>query len=258
MHRKVREGNPVETAVMNQSGQAQEGTQAGTQSSTQAGTQSSTQPSAQASAKPGAKGNSGAKRRARVHTRAALVDAAEAIFAERGAPTASIDEICTRAGFTRGAFYSNFRTVTDVFFALYERKTAELLSGTSGLADRLELRGDRDLLLEDFVGEMLEIIPADTQWYALRALFGMRAATDPEIATVLRAHGEEFQRGITPLLEHVANALGVALAPDADEAARVVIAAHVGAVLQGPFVDDAQRLRRDAVLAALRGVLRPA
>ncbi|GAA2846340.1 TetR family transcriptional regulator [Leucobacter komagatae] len=222
---------------MNQSGQAQGGTQA--------------------SAKPGAKGNAEPKRRARVHTRAALIDAAEAIFAERGAPTASIDEICTRAGFTRGAFYSNFRTVTDVFFALYERKTEELLSGTSGLADRLELRGDRDVLLEGFVEELLGIIPADTQWYALRALFGMRAATDPEIATVLRAHGEDFQRGITPLLEHVASTLGMTLAPDADEAARVVIAAHVGSVLQGPFVDEAQRLRRDAVLAALRGVLRP-
>ncbi|NYD26421.1 TetR/AcrR family transcriptional regulator [Leucobacter aridicollis] len=206
---------------------------------------------------PAAQAAAPARRRARVHTRAALLDAAEAIFAERGAPTATIDEICSRAGFTRGAFYSNFRTVTDVFFALYERKTAELLSGASQFEGRVAPGAKPADTLDGFVSELLAVIPADTQWYALRALFGLRAGADPEVAAVLRAHGEDFQHGITPVLARIAEALDSTLEPDIDEAARVVIAAHVGSVLQGPFVDDPESLRHAAVLAALRGVLRP-
>lgn len=194
--------------------------------------------------------------RARVHTRAALIAAAEAIFTERGAPTASIDEICTRAGFTRGAFYSNFRTIEDVFFALYERKTDELIAGMAAFDQRTPSANDtRESLIEAAADEMLRVIPADTQWYALRALFGLRTWSDPAIAAVLRAHGEAFQRQVVPVLEGVARAVKGTLTPDADEAARIVIACHVGSVLQGPFVDDPTRLRRDAILTALHGVL---
>ena len=194
--------------------------------------------------------------RARVHTRAALIDAAEAIFASRGVPTASIDEICKRAGFTRGAFYSNFRTVDDVFFALYERKTDELLAGMAGFGEHLRgADAEREATLEAAADEMLRMIPADTQWYALRALFGLRAWSDPEMSEVLREHGEAFQRQLTPELERVAAAVGGTLVPDAGEATRILIACHVGSVLQGPFVDSPPRLRRDAVLTALRGVI---
>lgn len=194
--------------------------------------------------------------RARVRTRGALLDAAAAIFAERGAPSASIDEICSRAGFTRGAFYSNFRTVDDVFFALYERKTDELIAGMEGFEQHHPQAGEsREVVIESAADEMLRVIPADTQWYALRAIFGLRAGSDPEMAEVLRAHGEAFQHQVVPVLQGVAQAVGAELIPDADEATRILIACHVGSVLQGPFVDTPDRLRRDAILTALRGVL---
>lgn len=197
-----------------------------------------------------------APRRARVNTRAALIDAAEAIFTERGAPSASIDVICTRAGFTRGAFYSNFRTVDDVFFALYERKTDELIAGMAGFEQKLSATaGPAARVLEAAADEVLRVIPADTQWYALRALFGLRAGSDPEMASVLRTHGEALQQQLAPVLGAVAHAVGSELVPDPDEATRIFIACHVGSVLQGPFVDSPARLRRDAILTALRGVL---
>ncbi len=44
----------------------------------------------------------------RALTRERLMTAARAVFAERGIPGASVEEICEAAGFTRGAFYSNF------------------------------------------------------------------------------------------------------------------------------------------------------
>lgn len=44
----------------------------------------------------------------RAATRDRLMAAARTVFAERGIIGASVEEICETAGFTRGAFYSNF------------------------------------------------------------------------------------------------------------------------------------------------------
>lgn len=54
-------------------------------------------------------------------TREALVAAATAEMAEKGLDGASLDAICARAGFTRGAFYVHFRDRDDLLVAVVER-----------------------------------------------------------------------------------------------------------------------------------------
>ena len=56
--------------------------------------------------------------RRREQTRARLLDAAHEVFAEVGMDAASVEMICERAGFTRGAFYSNFESKDELFLAL--------------------------------------------------------------------------------------------------------------------------------------------
>ncbi len=53
-------------------------------------------------------------------TREALIAAAAAEFAEQGLD-ASLDAVCARAGFTRGAFYVHFRDRDDLLVAVIER-----------------------------------------------------------------------------------------------------------------------------------------
>ena len=48
-------------------------------------------------------------------TRRALLDAAGDVFVERGLQGASVEAISERAGFTRGAFYSNFSSKEELF-----------------------------------------------------------------------------------------------------------------------------------------------
>ena len=48
-------------------------------------------------------------------TRRALLDAAAAVFIERGLQGASVEAIARRAGFTRGAFYANFASKEELF-----------------------------------------------------------------------------------------------------------------------------------------------
>jgi len=54
-------------------------------------------------------------------TREALLRAAMAEFAEQGLDGPSLDVICARAGFTRGAFYVHFRDREDLVAAVMER-----------------------------------------------------------------------------------------------------------------------------------------
>jgi AcrR family transcriptional regulator len=83
----------------------------------------------------------------REQTRAALLDAAERLWAERGIHGVSLDEIAGTAGLTKGAVYSNFTGKTDLLLALLDRHTqrdhgvdlCEELSGTG--EDRLERAG---------------------------------------------------------------------------------------------------------------------
>ena len=54
-------------------------------------------------------------------TRAALVQAALELFGEQGLDVPSLDAICDRAGFTRGAFYVHFKTREDILVAVMEQ-----------------------------------------------------------------------------------------------------------------------------------------
>ncbi|MFV0374908.1 TetR/AcrR family transcriptional regulator [Microbacterium sp.] len=56
--------------------------------------------------------------RRREQTRARLLEAAHDVFAEVGMDAASVELICECAGFTRGAFYSNFGSKNELFLAL--------------------------------------------------------------------------------------------------------------------------------------------
>ncbi|MEV0664555.1 TetR/AcrR family transcriptional regulator [Actinomadura luteofluorescens] len=69
-------------------------------------------------------GRPGARRDRREQTRAALLAAAERLWAERGIHGASLDDIAAAAGLTKGAVYSNFAGKTDLLLALMERITS--------------------------------------------------------------------------------------------------------------------------------------
>ncbi len=60
-------------------------------------------------------------------TREALLDAAEALFAERGVSRTSLQDIARAAGVTRGAVYWHFADKAELFNAMMERTTEPML-----------------------------------------------------------------------------------------------------------------------------------
>lgn len=83
---------------------------------------------------------------AKQETREALIRAGMAAFTEQGVDLPSLDAICARAGFTRGAFYVHFKDREDFFAAVAEQalqdfvnwviSTGEAQGGLRGVANR--------------------------------------------------------------------------------------------------------------------------
>ncbi|MCA8256413.1 TetR/AcrR family transcriptional regulator [Burkholderia sp. AU31624] len=59
-------------------------------------------------------------------TRRDLLDAAAPCIAEKGLAASSVEDIVARAGYTRGAFYSNFRSTRELFVELLRVKHRDI------------------------------------------------------------------------------------------------------------------------------------
>ena len=57
----------------------------------------------------------------REQTQQRLLDAAQSVIAKKGLAGTSVEDIAAAAGYTRGAFYSNFRSKGDLFIELLRR-----------------------------------------------------------------------------------------------------------------------------------------
>ena len=67
-----------------------------------------------------------------------LLLAAEKIFARDGFEAARLEDIASLAGYTRGAFYANFQSKEDIFFALLEQWVGQRIAEVNALLARQE------------------------------------------------------------------------------------------------------------------------
>lgn len=146
-------------------------------------------------------------------TRSRLLEAAADAFREEGLQGASVEAICTRAGFTRGAFYSNFESKEQLFLELLEREFARRTAHLKTQADTLEpeLR-ERGLSLEPdevatFIVEFFMPETDATTWFVLETEFLLLAMRDPSIA---RDYRDFMVRFYADIAEAVAHVIGVA------------------------------------------------
>ena len=66
-------------------------------------------------------------------TRERLLDAAQAIFMKKGFVAASVEDIAAAAGYTRGAFYSNFSSKSELFLELLRRDHETMQAGLQAI-----------------------------------------------------------------------------------------------------------------------------
>ncbi|MDH6431785.1 AcrR family transcriptional regulator [Streptomyces sp. SAI-144] len=178
--------------------------------------------------------------RRRVRTRANLLDAAFAVFAAKGFGRVSIEEVCEAAGYSRGAFYSNFDSLDELFFALYQQRADLIAEQVSGA---LALDGP-GLDVVAAVDRVTEVLLLDRDWLLVKTDFLVHAARAPEVARTLLEHRARLRRAVA---ERLARARGHAELPavpaDVEDAAHAVVAAYDGVTVQLLLDGDLERAR---------------
>lgn len=193
--------------------------------------------------------------RSRAATRQRMLDAAYEVFAERGFGRATVEDVCAAAGFTRGAFYSNFDSLDELFFALYEQRAAVLVEQVATVLARPARAGDPDGHARELVDHVLDVLGSEERWFALNTEFTVHAVRRPAVAAVLARHRAALRDALIPAL--VAATAGrdlPAAAATPQRLARTVVAILEGTANQIMVEPDARGLRawrRDLLLLAV-------
>ena len=144
-------------------------------------------------------------------TRQRLVVAAITEFAARGIDATSVEQLCDAAGFTRGAFYSNFATKDDLCVAILEHHRDVVQAGLARTFDTLP----DDARVEWATGaalSMLFSIIAPTEEFRITLMeIRLRALRVPELAARSDRLAAEFRPALIHLIVRLSDRFGVRL-----------------------------------------------
>lgn len=150
----------------------------------------------------------------RLETRTRLLDGATLVFAEEGLRGASVESICQRAGFSRGAFYSNFSSKEELFIALLDREYLHRASWVRERVDevtRLVSEQGACVTPEDaarYVAEFFAPTGTEATWFALESEFTLLAMRDPEDGPGFSDFIVRFRIELAELVEQIIHAAG--------------------------------------------------
>lgn len=187
-------------------------------------------------------------------TRAALLGAAREVLVETGVGAATVDRIAERAGFSKGAVYSNFESRESIVLALLEQHLdAEVASLRTLLADPATL----DDLLER-VRAFYATLHRDPGLVLLSIEFQLLAVRDAEVRAAYLKLWRHHRAALAALLQETAVRLGVTLKSRPDHLVDTLAALTRGLALQAA-VNGTRGARpvQDVLIQFLRSEIAP-
>lgn len=166
----------------------------------------------------------------RLETNERLLDAAEQAFAEHGFHGVSISELCARAGYTSGAFYSNYASKDELFLALFTRRSEIVLK-------QLGEAVDQAVVSEHPIATLIEsasVVDEETRtWFLISTEFTLYAIRNPEAAEALARHDAAIRAAVAELIAPLlATAPSKVTEADLDMLVRFVVAVREGGLAQ--------------------------
>jgi AcrR family transcriptional regulator len=163
------------------------------------------------------------------HTRACLMQSAARVFTKRGLQQASIDEVSEDAGFTKGAFYANFKSKEELFLAMLDERFSarieeieRVIAGDGSTAEKAQRAGD------DFT----QMIVADREWQRLFFEFSAYAARNDEFREELVTRYRSMRDRVAAALRARCEAAGLEMALPYDQIALMTCAMANGVALE--------------------------
>jgi AcrR family transcriptional regulator len=161
-------------------------------------------------------------------TRRKLLDAAKRIFAKDGFEAARLEDIAAGAGYTRGAFYANFKSKEDIFFALFEEWVRERIESVTKALRRHSNLTEKLVAVRTHYAELA----TDRRLVLISMEFKLFALRHPEAHARLRSRHRRIRASFGELFSELMGALGKTI-PIAYPAA----SACLGAVSQGLLLE---------------------
>lgn len=165
----------------------------------------------------------------RGETRRKVLDAALAVFAEQGFGRTSVEDVCTRAGFTRGAFYSNFVSLDELFLTMWQERSDAFLAAAQ---DAVEAAAAQPVAsLEEGIDRLLDLVEVDDAWVRVESEFTAHALRTAGLREVMAAREARIAELLLTVLDRALEHLGRRI-PDRDAFAAALVAVHDGTAVQ--------------------------
>jgi AcrR family transcriptional regulator len=186
--------------------------------------------------------------RRRAETQQRLLDAAFSVFASKGFGRTRIDDICQASGYTKGAFYSNFDSLDELFLALYRQYSQHGAKHTLNILAMAPARS-----VDQMIKQWAEHLPISRDWLLINTDFVLYAARHPAVQSDLAAERTRLREEFALILahhiaEHVRE-LPPSL-PTPQELARALITVYDGAIAQLILDLDEQSVRAQFISIA--------
>nr|WP_296773025.1 TetR/AcrR family transcriptional regulator [Rhodococcus sp. (in: high G+C Gram-positive bacteria)] len=182
-----------------------------------------------------------------------LLDAAAEEFTENGFTAAKLQDIASRAGFTKGAVYSNFESKQALFAELLSRRSMELASRVIETVSGL---GPGDAAGKGG-GAIATWVVAEPRWPLLVIEFGIQAGRDPKLALDYRRERRRLRDELATLISQRAADWGVRDGLDARRVATSLLALISGLAVEHSVDPEEidEEFIGDAVAELLAGAL---
>ncbi|MEV4125278.1 TetR/AcrR family transcriptional regulator [Nocardia sp. NPDC049707] len=167
--------------------------------------------------------------RRRTETRKRLLTAAYQVFAEEGFGRASVERVCERAGFTRGAFYSNFTSLDELFLAMWEQRSTAMIAGVRTTLDGFSVESVADVRAA--VERLDRAVPIDEDWFRITAEFTSHALRTPGLRQVMAEREEAIVAALMPTIVAALTRVGRTV-PDPVALGQALVAVHDGTAVQ--------------------------
>jgi AcrR family transcriptional regulator len=132
-------------------------------------------------------------------TRSALLSSAAKLICRKGIADASIDDVATDAGYTKGAFYANFKSKEELFLVMLDQRYADELERLeAGLPGEGAPAEEVRASAEDFI----RFVWSDPQWPKLYFEFVAYAARNPEFRQELATRDRAMREGIAEIIRN--------------------------------------------------------
>jgi AcrR family transcriptional regulator len=132
-------------------------------------------------------------------TRSALLRSAAKLICRKGITEASIDDVTADAGYTKGAFYANFKSKEEMFLVMLDERYATELER---LEAHLPGEGAPAEEVRESAEDFIRFVRSDPEWPKLYFEFVVYAARNPDFREELATRNRAMRERIAEVIRN--------------------------------------------------------